>query len=235
VVVRSERMIGQWIVGVVPAVGQFSIESRHCLVSPCPVAQQAYESIQRRFAQRAVLREGSAINEKAPSLECTRMNARRSSWSTASARSGATLNNWAAWRMVRRSGHEDHRRLLSLLDDRLAEPLLEPYFAETRAGGRNQRAFAELGPVCEERYECIFPLVDFAGNNNYQDFGGTVDGPGSGVTGCGLESLCSSVTRGSETSQQQKQKAQQAAALMSLDGGVDGTRTRGLRRDRPAF
>ena len=36
-----------------------------------------------------------------------------------------------------------------------------------------------LDEFCEERYECIFPFVDFAnpGNaTNYQDFGGTVDG-----------------------------------------------------------
>ena len=33
-----------------------------------------------------------------------------------------------------------------------------------------------LDDYCLERYECILPLVDFAGNNNYQDFGGTVDG-----------------------------------------------------------
>ena len=33
-----------------------------------------------------------------------------------------------------------------------------------------------LDDYCLERYECIFPFVDFAGNNTYQDFGGTVDG-----------------------------------------------------------
>jgi hypothetical protein len=46
VIKRSERMIGHWIVVVVPPVSQFSIERRHRLVSPRPMAQQASETIQ---------------------------------------------------------------------------------------------------------------------------------------------------------------------------------------------
>jgi hypothetical protein len=45
VVVRSERMIGHWVV-VVPPVCQFSIECRHRFVSPRPMAQKACEAIQ---------------------------------------------------------------------------------------------------------------------------------------------------------------------------------------------
>jgi hypothetical protein len=33
-----------------------------------------------------------------------------------------------------------------------------------------------LDDYCEARFECILPQVDFTGNGNYQDFGGTVDG-----------------------------------------------------------
>jgi hypothetical protein len=36
--------------------------------------------------------------------------------------------------------------MLSLLQHRLAEPLLEPDRAESRLAGRNQRALAEFGP-----------------------------------------------------------------------------------------
>jgi len=42
------------------------------------------------------------INAKTPSCEHVKIDARRSSWSTASATSGATLNNRAAWRTVSR-------------------------------------------------------------------------------------------------------------------------------------
>ena len=33
-----------------------------------------------------------------------------------------------------------------------------------------------LDDFCAARFECVLPTVDFAGNNNYQDFGGVVDG-----------------------------------------------------------
>ena len=41
VVVRTEGMIGKQIFVVLPPVRQLSLESRHCLVGPCPVAKQA--------------------------------------------------------------------------------------------------------------------------------------------------------------------------------------------------
>src|SRR5919106_456464 len=38
VIVRAERVVGHGIIVVVPPIGQFSVESRHRLVSPHPVA-----------------------------------------------------------------------------------------------------------------------------------------------------------------------------------------------------
>src|ERR687892_2760636 len=38
VIIRAERAIGHGIIVVVPPIGQFSVESRHRLVSPDPVA-----------------------------------------------------------------------------------------------------------------------------------------------------------------------------------------------------
>lgn len=51
-VVRSEGMIGHWVVVIVPPAGQFSIECGHRFVSPRPMAQQACETIQGRISQR---------------------------------------------------------------------------------------------------------------------------------------------------------------------------------------
>ena len=113
----------------VPPGGQFSIESRHCLVSPRPGADKHTNrsrdaslnnpsttvpvSICAVISSVPMLPHSPTapvspcerlqeINAKTPSCEHVKIDARRSSWSTASATSGATLNNRAAWRTVSR-------------------------------------------------------------------------------------------------------------------------------------
>ena len=54
-----------------------------------------------------------------------------------------------------------------------------------------------LDDFCRARFECILPQVDFTGQNNYQDFGGTVDGGIWVSTYQGQSNLTS--TRGSHT------------------------------------
>src|SRR6185503_19954665 len=54
-VVRTEQMIGARIFVVLPPVSHLALESRHCLVGPCPVSKQARETIDRCLFQRSIL------------------------------------------------------------------------------------------------------------------------------------------------------------------------------------
>jgi hypothetical protein len=54
VVVRTERTIGDRFVVALPVASQLLLESRHRLVGPRPVPQQAGETIDRRVAQRSM-------------------------------------------------------------------------------------------------------------------------------------------------------------------------------------
>src|SRR6185436_11911259 len=78
VIVRAERMIGDRIAVVLPAVGQFLLESRLGLVRPGPMTQQAGETVDGRVGQRLHWRGALALEDGLidPILEADRAEPR---------------------------------------------------------------------------------------------------------------------------------------------------------------